>query len=111
MARCAGVLKKLVLFESKENIGAFSTCLGSGNEPCQKEIRDLLGEHAAFFMRLTVNLHNIERRYRKVDIVFDIVFDIEFDIVFDIEFDIVLQYFDIEFDIVLQYFDIEFDIV
>ena len=60
MARCAGVLKKLVLFESKENVGMFSTCLGHGNDPCQKEIRDLLGELAAFFLCTTVNLHNIE---------------------------------------------------
>ncbi len=56
--------KKLVLFESKKNVGAFSMCLGYGNDPCQKEIRALLGELAASFLRLTVNLHNIKCRYR-----------------------------------------------
>ncbi len=58
------MLKKLVLFESKENVEAFSTCLGHGNEACQEEIRTLLGEHAASPLRLTVILHNIERRDR-----------------------------------------------
>jgi hypothetical protein len=44
---------------------AFSTCLGyDGNDPCHKEIRALLGELAASFLLLTVNLHNIECRYR-----------------------------------------------
>jgi hypothetical protein len=68
MARCAGVLKKLVLFETKDNVGLFSTCLGHGNEPCQKEIRNLLGELAAFFMRLTVNLHISYTISNRVDI-------------------------------------------
>ncbi len=49
-------MKKLVLFESKENVGAFSTCLGPGhgNEVCQEEIWTLLGEHAASPLRLCI---------------------------------------------------------
>ncbi len=40
------MLKKIVLFETKENVANISTCLGHGNEQCQQELLTFLGEHA-----------------------------------------------------------------
>jgi hypothetical protein len=54
------MLKKLVLFETKENVANFSTCLGHGNEPSQRESLTFLGEHALSPLRIDVTFDNIE---------------------------------------------------
>jgi hypothetical protein len=48
------------MFETKDNItkeANFTTCLGSGHEPCQQAILELLGE------RLSRMQHHIDIQY------------------------------------------------
>ena len=58
--------KKLVFFESKENVALFSTCLGYGHEPCQRELLTFFGEHT--YSRCFTSAHTRCFRYIDFDI-------------------------------------------
>jgi hypothetical protein len=71
--KSADILKKLCLFDTKENTQAgFTTCLGHGKESCQQALLMFFGEHALSPLHTEVafDANNLAMSYSNIEVDF-----------------------------------------